>query len=122
MWLCTNKAFVSVVRDKVSGTVYLARARRAGHIEELFQGFDVAVFIDENADYKYRAYVTEVELKGAIERAVDEIDYFNFKNSVEDGDLHDAYFRVWLAMNDYQKSEGDGNRWGNRFGYREGRA
>jgi hypothetical protein len=38
----------------------------------------------------------------ALANAVDDIDYPNFKDSVEDDWLHYAYLKVWLAMAELQ--------------------
>ena len=42
----------------------------------------------------------QVEL--ALQRAVKDIDYENFKDSVEDHELHLAYMRTWTAMSELQ--------------------
>jgi hypothetical protein len=75
----------------------LVRARREGDIERVF-GRHVEVERDTTADYLFRARVSGEEVAEVIRREVLSISYGNFKNSVRDRTLHDAYMRVWTAM------------------------
>ena len=62
-------------------------------------------------DYAWRTIVTKTQMKKAMDKLVDDIDYTNFKDSVKDEELHDAYVGVWTEMYIYQ---GDVNR---KLGY-----
>jgi hypothetical protein len=97
MWLCLNDAFLSIVQKDCPAGSLLVRARRPGDIEKVF-GRDVKVKRSTDSDYLFRAIVPIEQVKMAMERAVEDISYKNFKDSVEDHALHVAYTRVWSAM------------------------
>ena len=103
MWLMTNKAFLSVVKDRGNNERVLVRARVAGHIESVFP--DADVFTDGNADYMFRAFLPRAQVMAALGNLVFDIDYDNFKNSVKNKRLHDAYLQVWYAMWDLQPAD-----------------
>jgi len=42
--------------------------------------------------------VTDLTFKQVMARAVEAIDYDNFKNSVDDHVLHECYSQVWGTM------------------------
>ena len=56
MWIVLNKSFLSIVKNKNNDSELLVRARVKGDIEKVFD--DADVFEDENADYKYRSYIS----------------------------------------------------------------
>ena len=101
MWICTNKSFLSVVADRDNVANLLVRARMNGHIENVFP--DANVFTMEAADYKYRALICRGEVQRAITNQLSKIDYDNFKNSVGDRQLHDAYLKIWRVMYELQR-------------------
>jgi hypothetical protein len=86
-------------RDNVANL--LVRARMNGHIENVFP--DANVFTMEAADYKYRALICRDEVQRAITDQISKIDYDNFKNSVGDRQLHDAYLQIWRVMYEFQR-------------------
>lgn len=97
MWLCLNEGFYSIVRTKdLPPGHLLVRARREGDIEKLWQGVDIQRTVGR--DYLFRAIVPEQDVAEAVARALLDIDYGNFKASVDDRPLHDAYLNVWHAM------------------------
>ena len=101
MWIYTNKSFLSVVADRDNDDNLLVRARMNGHIENVFP--DASVFTMEDADYKYRALICRSEVQRAMTDQVSKIDYDNFKNSVGNRQLHDAYLKIWSVMYALQK-------------------
>lgn len=105
MWLFTSDSFVSVVADRENPeTGYLlVRARAEGHINNLWP--DAKVFSVPNSDYSYRAWVSRQDLKDALLNQVDNLDYTNFKNSIQDKAYHDAALGVWSVMYNYQDRE-----------------
>lgn len=103
MWICTNKAFLSVVAHRDNKDLLLVRARVKGHIEEVFPGAEV--FTQEQADYRYRALLPRSTVASAVAKNLMNIEYDNFKNSVRDRKLHDAYLDVWHVMYDMQRAE-----------------
>lgn len=100
MWLCLNNAFLSVVdKSDVPGCL-LVRARRKGDIERIFRAAKVRE--SDGTDYRYRANIPRHVVAQTIANAITDIDYNNFKDSVPDDRLHDAYSRVWGVMGQLQ--------------------
>lgn len=102
MWLCLNRSFISVVADRNDPGRLLVRARVAGHIEALFP--NAAVFKDHRADYSYRAFIDREQVAQQIGLEMLGIEYDNFKSSVADQALHDAYLGFWRIMHKLQDS------------------
>ncbi len=96
MWVCLNDAFFSIVESDKDGSLLSVRARRKGDLERYFPG--QPVHERHGADYAFRAFVP----RGGVARILSEtalgIPYKNFKNSVRDHRLHDAYTQVWSVM------------------------
>jgi len=97
MWLMLNNCFLSIVSKDCRRDELMVRARRRGDIKKVFTAARV-VHTPYPADYRYRAVVKRTEVAKAIAAQVDLIDYGNFKDSVRDDRLHNAYMRVWGAM------------------------
>lgn len=96
MWLCLNDAFLSVVDKSTKSNCLLVRARRAGDIERVFPGSVVRE--STNTDYRYRADILRSAVADAVAERIKSIDYDNFKDSVGDDELHNAYSSVWSVM------------------------
>lgn len=102
MWLCLNDAFLSIVSKDCARDELLVRARRRGDIERIFP--DASVSELDNADYLFRARIKKTAIVQAMTQEVHRITYGNFKSSVEDDELHDAYMAVWTAMSKLQET------------------
>ena len=89
MWIMTNNSYLSIVSKDCGPTELLVRARRAGDIERVFPNAEVTRHT--NSDYLYRAVLPRDAVKQALAATIDQIDYPNFKDSVEDRSLHAAY-------------------------------
>jgi hypothetical protein len=100
MWLSTNQGFLSIVANPAGPEWLLVRARRKGDIESLFP--DAEVKRTPGRDYLYRASIERGALAVVVARALLNIDYGNFKNSVHDDRLHEAYADVWRVMSRLQ--------------------
>jgi hypothetical protein len=100
MWLCTSLGFLSIVADRNNNNNLLVRARVTGHIESLFPLATVTV--TQAADYRFRASLPRDLVAAAIANAVEGVTYDNFKDSVSDPELHDAYLEVWMTMRNLQ--------------------
>ena len=109
MWLCTNQGFISMVADRGNPDRLLVRARVKEHIESLFP--QAKVFIDTSADYLFRAFIDREEVALQIGKEVLGIGYDNFKTSVADGTLHDAYLECWKIMHKLQTTRGEATIW-----------
>jgi hypothetical protein len=99
MWICLNDAFLSIVTpsaDEPNSDTLLVRARRPGDIEGVFP--DAKVEKRPERDYLFRALVPREKVAMAIAGQLMAIDYSNFKDSVRDRKLHDAYATTWSTM------------------------
>jgi hypothetical protein len=96
MWVMLNDCFFSIVAKDCSRDELMVRARRPGDIEKLFPEARVTEFTA--SDYHYRAAIKKAAIKVALVGEIDRIVYSNFKDSVADRPLHDAYLKVWNAM------------------------
>lgn len=99
MWLMLNDGFVSLVQKDPKSKMLCARARVKAHLEQLFPGSVIEA--DTGTDYQFRCNVSREEVADVLVDRVFSLDYSNFKNSVRDRPLHDAYMNVWTVMNDY---------------------
>ncbi len=102
MWICLNNAFLSIVSNPADAATLTVRARRKGDIEAVF-GQNVEVVTLPRRDYQFRAFIARDVVATAVATQLRHIDYGNFKDSVADASLHDAYFKVWHAMADLQE-------------------
>lgn len=96
MWLCLNDCFISIVNKDCARDELMVRARRPGDIEKLFPKAQVTEYTA--SDYHYRAAVKVETIGAALVAELGRVVYSNFKDSVSDRPLHDAYLRVWTAM------------------------
>lgn len=102
MWICLNDAFFSIVSKGCARDELLVRARRKGDIEKLFPRAKVEK--TPLADYAFRAIVGRDEVGRVLVGEVQRINYENFKDSVPDVPLHNAYSRVWSTLATLQAS------------------
>ena len=98
----TNRGFISAVQYKNNPNLIVVRARAPGHLVEIF-GPQTEEICSPNNDYSWRTILTRKEFEEGVVNAMRNIDYTNFKNSVQDEDLHDAYLDVWTDMFMYQR-------------------
>lgn len=100
MWLCLSNSFLSIVeptgQDLNTGDYLLVRARRKGDIETVFPKAKVEKRPER--DYLFRALIPRQEVAAAVADQVRGIDYPNFKASVKNNRLHDAFARIWSVM------------------------
>lgn len=101
MWICGSDFFLSIVEPiRPSHNQLLVRGRREGDIQSVFPDANVTKTVGR--DYLFRAYISRDVVAAAIAAQVKGINYDNFKNSVRDNRLHDAYLVIWRAMADIQ--------------------
>lgn len=93
MWICLNNAFFSIVDPDDGSGRLLVRARRKGDHERVFPG--VKVERTPGRDYLYRALIDRELVAKTIAGQVRQVSYPNFKSSVRDRKLHDAYSSFW---------------------------
>jgi hypothetical protein len=121
MWIMINDCFVSIVNKDCARDELMVRARRPGDIEKLFPNVVVTEYTA--SDYHYRAAIKRDAIAAALVSELGRVTYSNFKDSVVDRPLHDAYLQVWSAMARLQPKRpysGAGNRstfdFGEHFG------
>lgn len=100
MWIMFNNAFLSVVDKAPDPDQLVVRARVEGHIEAVFP--NAQVIRDASGDYLFRAFIDRADVADAMFKAVMNINYPNFKNSIKDNRYHDACSRVWGVMSGLQ--------------------
>lgn len=100
MWISFNDAFLSIVEpDRKAGgksPQLLVRARRPGDIEAVFPG--AVVEKRPERDYLFRALIDREVVAAMVADRVMQVNYGNFKDSVRNNRLHDAYAAVWGIM------------------------
>ena len=96
MWVCLSNSFLSIVHKDCGPDELLVRARRPGDIEAVFP--EAKVVKSTDTDYLFRAVISRACVAATIAAEVSAIDYNNFKNSVKNNRLHDAYAAVWSIM------------------------
>lgn len=99
MWICQNNSFVSIVKDRDSDNL-LCRARKRSHLVE-FVGEPHAKNIFEipfkDCDYQYRILLPLAVVLESLDYGLSNIDYDNFKSSVEDHDMYKMYSEFWSS-------------------------
>lgn len=114
MWIFLAESFLSIVDPRGAyaggtgpkGKQLLVRARIKGDIERVFPKAKVSETPDR--DYRYRALVDRGEVAAAIHAQVMQLDCLNFKASVAEKWRHDAYLKVWSAMEAEQRRQAYG--------------
>jgi hypothetical protein len=100
MWICFNDGFVSAVKCNDSNMLKI-RSRRKEHLEKHFP--EKEIHVDVGTDYKYRVFATKEEFAKIVSDSIMNTKYTNFKNSVNDHDLHDLYADFWHLHYRYQR-------------------
>lgn len=100
MWICFSDSFLSIVEPAEKDGTLLVRARRQGDIERVFAGAKVEK--TPGRDYLFRALIPREQVASVIGQHVAGIGYQNFKSSVSDKRLHDAFAGFWSIMSRLQ--------------------
>jgi hypothetical protein len=106
MWITTTKGFFSIVKYDGDTTHFIVRSRVKGDIEAMWPDARVVSWPDR--DYAYRARIPIGQVAEAIDLAVQDISYSNFKNAVIDKRRPHDYGLVWLAMANMQDALREG--------------
>ena len=100
MWIYLNNSFLSIVENDQDSSLMHVRARARGDIEAVFPLAKVKH--TPQGDYKYRTDIKREIVATALHNSIMNIDYTNFKNSVEDHVRHDVYLSTWSAAHGLQ--------------------
>ena len=107
MWILTNVGMVSVVlkhqRKRPENDIMAVRARKRQHLVNLF-GDQIRIIDNEGTDYAFRVHVRRSVVQSALVRALNRVDYPNFKDSVKEKPLKAAYSRIWNVLYELQPS------------------
>lgn len=96
MWLFTKHGFYSIVQHNDDSKLLLVRARVDGDIEKYWPKSEIIK--GGGTDYLYRATIPRLKVATGVALVVNEIDYPNFKNCIEDKRRGPYYFSVWDQM------------------------
>lgn len=107
MWLATKDGFFSIVKNtqsKKEKEAYFVRARKSQDLRNAFP--KKIVYVSRQKDYAYRVLVSKTELKKLMNKTVNDLDYYNFKDTIKkipnQRDKVPFYNEIWAVMNDYQ--------------------
>lgn len=101
MWFCFNEGFLSVVEDRKDSNMLLIRGRRREDLEKVL-GRERKIEVTKSNDYRFRTKMSREDFSLLVMSHISEINYHNFKDSVEDDDLHDLYSNMWYEHFQYQ--------------------
>jgi hypothetical protein len=101
MWFCLNNGFFSAVENRNNKNEMMVRARRREHLEDNFPDYEIIV--GGFTDYNYRILIDKLKFADIMKNKILDIDYSNFKDSVEDYDLHKLYAKFWSLHYKFQK-------------------
>jgi hypothetical protein len=104
MWICCNDSFVSAVQDYHDPNRLCVRARKREHLQRLFPNAEIIKV--PNTDYACRVFVSKKEFADLVTQRIEEIDYPNFKDSVQEPGLHDLYASFWQLHYRFQQRKG----------------
>jgi len=112
MWIYTKTGFYSIVhKPPCKEDELLVRTRSKDDIDKLQKQlkekykFNGEVIESPKADYAYRMIVPREVFALFIATTALDLNYDNFKNTIRGKDYqrHDAYFRCWEAMYEWQR-------------------
>jgi hypothetical protein len=91
------------VAVKEMPNMLLVRARKREDLHALVE--DSQIVHTPNRDYPYRVIISRGEVMLVLLQVIRNMEYTNFKDSVSDPRLHDAYYKVWSVMLDEYQTE-----------------
>lgn len=115
MWIVTNKSYLSIVEDRNDENLFVVRARIQGDIEEFFDNPNIRVIESEDRDYRFRVFADKKLVKDKLLEKLNNIDYSNFKNSVESEERKRWYTRIWSVMFDVQEDLYGQQKWWEQY-------
>jgi hypothetical protein len=101
MWVFLPSGFVSIVSHRDEPEKVLVRARHPKVLRDLFP--DIEQVVLPEADYRYRVITNREEVSDILMSHIEQMDYDNFKASIDDRLFHDACLGIWRLMWDYGK-------------------
>jgi hypothetical protein len=99
MWLGHSNGWLSIVAHRERPNDLLVRARRDKHISSFWP--DVEIKFNADADYPYRSVISRDDVADVVMKYINGIDYDNFKQTVDEKNLADAFTSMWCTMYEY---------------------
>lgn len=92
MWIMTKFGFFSVVEHKDNDQLFLVRARRKEHLQDLLDFLkgkgekveDLGIVDRPYSDYSFAILMNKTWFSACMVRVMQDINYHNFKDAVED--------------------------------------
>jgi hypothetical protein len=112
MWLYTKLGFFSIVyKTPCTKDQLLVRTRCRQDLEALSKklsqssDFKAEIIESKDSDYAFRMVVSKSVLAPFMADLIKNLDYANFKGTIPYNDRfrHDAYFKCWDAMYEWQE-------------------
>lgn len=106
MWICFNDGFISIVANQNSTgkeNELQIRARRRSDLRSIFP--EKKILTTYESDYRYRIFCSKEEAAELMTQRIENIDYTNFKKSVQSSDLYSMYMKIWYEGLKYQYPE-----------------
>jgi len=101
MWVFTQTGFLSAVRHRDEVDALVVRARDLESIQAIADFAKTDIITHAGSDYPYRVFIKEEDWKGFLQKAVEELDYDNYKNRMHhlrDDRFCNALSSVWSVM------------------------
>jgi len=105
MWVFTETGFISAVVDNPDSNMVKVRARDEESLHVLAKESGTNIIKTPNADYPYRVVISREEFTEFLIRAVEFLDYSNFKSHVHTtrgSKFAQALSKVWSTMHDVE--------------------
>ena len=99
MWIGHSSGWLSIVAHRDRPDDLLVRARRDKHISTFWP--EVEVVHNPDADYPYRSVISRDRVAEVVMQYIEGIDYDNFKKSVTESKLAEAFNRMWRLLYEY---------------------
>lgn len=103
MWILLNNSFISVVENRKNSNELIIRSRAEKDLLHLFP--EEKIIKNFTADYRYRCVVNREILYKKLKSLVENINYDNFKNSIDPRDKkrHNIYYDCWKKLRQLQE-------------------
>ena len=101
MWIFSQDGHFSIVAHRTEPELLLVRARHPNHIGALLPNAELTHL--PSADYPFRTVARRSDVHEAVKTYLLNLDYDNFKASIDDDEFHEVCLNVWHTMWVYGK-------------------
>ena len=103
MWIFSRDGYFSIVAHRTKPGLLLVRARHPNHIGALLPNAELTYL--PSADYPFRTVARRSDVHEAMTTYLLNLDYDNFKASIDNDEYHDVCLNVWHAMWNYGEQD-----------------